>query len=147
MPAINTSGPSDDSEQVNTTGILGLPVELFDMVISHLGNFAGQDPSLLPSPQQIAERVHNLIALSQTSRTLRRVLCPCGAGARGILYSSRQWRKFVHRTTNSTFVSITSWYEILAEKLERISKKLIIVPSTARCIRYEVSYLYFSCQT
>lgn len=115
------TGKTYISQPPATTSLLSLPIEIFDMVLSHFHDIDEEDILRNPThlPIECRERTDVLRALSQTSKGLRSA---CLALA---------WE----RVDASTAAEGSAWYQEVSARLENASKLLENRPYLAQHVK------------
>ena len=120
---------------VNTTGLLSLPVEVFEMIYAEL-----LDKSRLITRKEVLAnqphldhdfqyRTDVLRSLTQTCRALRMSCLP----------------RYYEHVEACVCRGARVWYKQLSERLEKTSKMLVRLPNLAVHVQY-VQYQYFCCR-
>ena len=105
-----------------TTGLLGLPVELFEMVLSEYHDISTDTILSNPTslPKESGERIKVLRVLSQTCRALRTSCLP------------RAWERLEACIEHTDGV----WYKQVSGNLERKCNGLTATPEIAKLVKY-----------
>ena len=119
---VSPTNEQHDGHHSADVAFLGLPVEIFDMIIEGVDMFTEEDvihrPSLIPPKRRC--RLDVLRVLSQTSRAFRKALLP------------RVWEHFEACSAREE----GAWYKQVARRLEEGSKMLVTNPELAKHVRY-----------